>query len=613
MSDGVLACRGPGTPGHHNDAHGTFRRIPLPLVITTALAAPTLALAPAASGGGFVGGAPALVAALLVGLAMSMWMLGEWRGLAGRGGLVAGALGLAAHLAWPPGTTPAGLETLRWLLLAPALLSLLRLGRVEPATQWRLSLGVAALCLVVAAAQEARAATTAVSAVWMPAAGLLFAIVAGWVWHRHLQAQLAQRAARDAAVQQQLQAQSAELADTRLQMHRAVEAAEVAAQAKSSFLAAASHDLRQPAHALGLYTAALRAGPLAPAQAEIASRMQASLAALDTMFAALLDVSRMDAGAVTPQWDTVSLAPLLHRLALEWAPQAEARGLRLAVHVSDPLALTVTDPLLLERVLRNLLANAVKYTQQGGALLACRARTAADGALGWRVEVWDTGIGIAPSEQERVFEEFYQVAKPGRERGQGLGLGLAIVKRLVRLLQLRLAMHSVPGRGSVFLLSGLASAGPASRRAAAARQAGRQLQGLGVAVLEDDADVRDAMHRLLTLWGCRVLEGSDAQDLLRQDAAGVAVQALVADVRLAQGRLGPQEARVLAAAWGRAVPLLLVSGETGSEALQAMQEAGHLVLAKPVSPARLRAWLESVAEALPTAQLGHPKDPESLR
>jgi signal transduction histidine kinase len=130
--------------------------------------------------------------------------------------------------------------------------------------------------------------------------------------------------------------QAAELAATRQQMQQALEAAEAAAQAKSSFLAAASHDLRQPAHALGLYTAALRAGPLAPEQAEIASRMQASLAALDAMFAALLDVSRMDAGAVAPQWDTVSLAPLLHRLAVEWAPQAEARGLRLAVHVSDP-------------------------------------------------------------------------------------------------------------------------------------------------------------------------------------------------------------------------------------------------------------------------------------
>ena len=446
---------------------------------------------------------------------------------------------------------------------------------------------------------------------WLLVAGRLFAAVAALGWHRQQQTKEARAAAATAALQQRLQDQAVELAATRQQMHQALEAAEAAAQARSSFLAAASHDLRQPAHALGLYTAALRAGPLAPEQAEIASRMQASLAALDTMFAALMDVSRMDAGAVAPQWDTVSLAPLLHRLAVEWAPQAEARGLRLAVHVSDPLAVTVTDPLLLERVLRNLLANAVKYTQQGGVLLACRARTATDGALGWRVEVWDTGIGIAPAERERVFEEFYQVANPGRERGQGLGLGLAIVQRLVRLLQLRLVMHSVPGRGSVFLLSGLASAGPATQRAAVARQAMRQLEGLGVAVLEDDADVRDAMRRLLTLWGCGVLEGTDAQDLLRRGPAGFAVNALIADVRLAHGHQGPDEARALAAAWGRAVPVLLVSGETGADALQALQQAGHQVLAKPVSPARLRTWLESVAAGLPTAQAAPPNKEES--
>jgi signal transduction histidine kinase/CheY-like chemotaxis protein len=446
---------------------------------------------------------------------------------------------------------------------------------------------------------------------WLLVAGLSFAAVAALGWHRQQQTKEARAAAATGALQQRLQDQATELAATRQQMHQALEAAEAAAQAKSSFLAAASHDLRQPAHALGLYTAALRAGPLAPEQAEIASRMQASLAALDTMFAALMDVSRMDAGAVAPQWDTVSLAPLLHRLAVEWAPQAEARGLRLAVHVSDPLAVTVTDPLLLERVLRNLLANAVKYTQQGGVLLACRARTATDGALGWRVEVWDTGIGIAPAERERVFEEFYQVANPGRERGQGLGLGLAIVQRLVRLLQLRLVMHSVPGRGSVFLLSGLASAGPATQRAAVARQAMRQLEGLGVAVLEDDADVRDAMRRLLTLWGCEVLEGTDAQDLLRRSPVGFAVNALIADVRLAHGHQGPDEARALAAAWGRAVPVLLVSGETGADALQALQQAGHQVLAKPVSPARLRTWLESVAAGLPTAQAAPPNKEES--
>lgn len=559
---------------------------------TTALATPFLALMPAGPEGGWAAAAPPAVALLLAGLALAMGVLAGLHGVTGTAGLAVGALGLAlylASLAWPAQATSLGGAALRWALALPALLALAGLWRSLPAPGWRLALAAQGLALLLAgAAADAR---------WMAGAGLLFAALAAGAWRALHQAAAQRTAAQIAALEQGLQRQAGALADTQQQMRRATEAAEAAAQAKGSFLAAASHDLRQPAHALGLYTAALRAGPLAPAQAEIADRMQASLAALDTMFAALLDVSRVDAGAVAPRWDTVSLAPLLHRLALEWAPQAEARGLRLAVHVSDPLAVTVTDPLLLERVLRNLLANAVKYTRRGGVLLACRARTGTDGRPGWRVEIWDTGIGIVAADQERVFEEFYQVARPGREPGQGLGLGLAIVQRLVRLLQLRLALHSVPGRGTVFLLSGLASANPVTRRAAEARQAMRQLQGLCVAVLEDDAEVRDAMDRLLTQWGCQVVAAGRAQELLHPQAALASVQALVADVRLADGRLGPDEARLLQARWGRAVPVLLVTGETAPAVLQGLQQAGYPVLSKPVSPARLRAWLESVAGA----------------
>ena len=571
--------------------------------MNTALATPTLALASAAPGSALAAAWPLGVAALLVGLAVSLGVAAGRRGAAPTG-LAAGAAGLALHLAWPAGAAGVGLEVLRWALLLPLLPALAGLWRLAPGQWPRLAVAALGMALLLAAGLDAQ--TAAPTPHWMSLTGLLVAAAIWLGWRQHGHAHEARSAEAAALVQQRLEAQAAELAAARQQMQRALESAEAAAQAGSSFLAAASHDLRQPAHALGLYTAALRAGPLAPEQAEIASRMQASLAALDAMFAALLDVSRIDAGAVVPQWDTVWLAPLLHRLALEWAPQAEARSLRLAVHVSDPLAVTVTDPLLLERVLRNLLANAIKYTRQGGVLLACRARSAADGTLGWRIEVWDTGIGIPPAEQERVFEEFYQIAGRGPERGQGLGL--AIVQRLVRLLQLRLVLRSVPGRGSVFLLGGLASASPSTQRAAEAREAMRQLQGLGVAVLEDDDDARDAMRRLLTLWGCRVLAGVDAQDLLRRHPDGGPVQALIADLRLADGRLGPDEARTLAAAWGRSPPLLLVSGETGHAELQALHQTGQPVLAKPVSPARLRSWLESVAAGAPTRS---PLDKES--
>lgn len=587
---------------------GPNSALPSPLPVNTpTLAAQTLALPAAEPLGGLLAAAPLWVAALLLGQALSLALFAVRHETVAAPALALAGGAWALHLAWTPGLTSPALEELRWALLLALPPAFAALWRAAGSGVVRVAVVAVALVACAAWVHDLQAVWT--SPRWMAWAGLAFAALAWMGWRQQLRAARARVAAAAEEGCQRMREQAAELAATRVQVQQAVEAAEAAAQARSSFLAAASHDLRQPAHALGLYTAALRAGPLAPAQAEIVSRMQASLSALDGLFAALLDVSRIDAGAVVPQWDTVPLAPLLHRLALEWAPQAEARGLRLAVHVADPLAVTVTDALLLERALRNLLSNAVKYTAQGGVLLACRARTAGDGGVGWRVEVWDTGVGIAPSERERVFEEFYQVPSPGRERGQGLGLGLAIVQRLVRLLHLRLVVHSVPGRGSAFLLSGLAMAGPATRRAAVARQAMRQLQGLGVAVLEDDADVRDAMRRLLGLWGCQVLEGSDARDLLRQDAHGTGVHALVADVHLAQGRQGPDEARRLAEAWGRELPVLLISGETGEPALQALQEAGHRVWPKPVSPARLRTWLEGVAASRPGAW---PRDEESL-
>ena len=484
-----------------------------------------------------------------------------------------------------------------WISGALGALGLLVLFTAARQRRLRLGLGAVALLTLAGAVWLERAAWPA----WLAAAGLLLGLAAALmlieVAGRALTASQAQRH----ELQQRLVELTGELDQARLQMQQAQAAAEAADQAKARFLAAASHDLRQPAHALGLYTAALRAGALAPAQAEIADRMQGSLAALEAMFAALLDVSRMDAGAVLPQWDTVRLAPLLQRLADEWAPQAESRGLRLALHIADPLAMTVTDPVLLERVLRNLLANAVACTQRGGVLLACRPRTAPDGERHLRIEIWDSGVGIAPAEQGRVFEEFYQA--PARTadcpssahspKRPGQGLGLSIVQRLVRLLQLRVLLHSQPGRGSVFFVEGLAPAGVAPQAAAAARLQMRRLAGLRVAVLEDDAEVRDAMRRLLQLWDCRVVDAADGAGLLqRMPGPPQAPHALVADLRLAGGRSGADDVRGLHAAWGRAVPVLWISGETAADGLRATLPAGATVLSKPVSPARLRAWLE---------------------
>lgn len=401
--------------------------------------------------------------------------------------------------------------------------------------------------------------------------------------------------ARERALADRFKAERDEALRAQAQAAEALAAAERAATAQARGLASASHDLRQPAHALGLYLGALQAVPALRADAdatEIVERMRGSLAALEALLAGALDVSRIDAGAVVPQWETVALAPLLRRLADEWALPAEARGLRLALHVAPSPegreALTVTDPQLLERVLRNLLANAVKYTHEGGVLMACRLRASESGQRLWRIEVWDSGVGIAEADQERVFEEFQQVgaSTPGQ------GLGLAIVRRLAGLLQLRVTLHSRPGRGSVFFVEGLVPAGHAPSAVAAERHHQRRLQGLRVAVLDDDEAVRDATLRLLARWG---VQGHDALQ------AGPVPDALVADLHL-HGHDGTEDGPATVArlqqAWSRQarspVPVLWVSAEPPSSPLRAALPPGAPVEGKPLSPARLRAWLETV-------------------
>jgi two-component system, sensor histidine kinase len=415
-----------------------------------------------------------------------------------------------------------------------------------------------------------------------------------WAWRVRQRWALA----RERALAERFRAERDEALRAQQQATQALAQAEQAAAAQARWLAGASHDLRQPAHALGLYLGVLQASPALMAEsqtAEIVERMRASLAALEALLAGALDVSRLDAGAVAPQWDTVALAPLLRRLADEWALPAEARGLRLALHLADEQALTVTDPRLLERVLRNLLANAVRCTPRGGVLLACRLRRSGSGQRRWRIEVWDSGIGIAPADQERIFEAFEQAAP-----GPGQGLGLAIVRRLSALLQLEVSLRSAPGRGSVFFVDGLVPAGQASHAVVAERQRWRRLEGLRVAVLDDDPAVREATLALLRRWGVQ------AEDAGAADTAspGPPPQALVADLRLAapgrgQDAQGPARVARLQQAWGVAPPVLWVSAEPAHSALRAALPADAVVEAKPLSPARLRAWLEALAPDAP--------------
>ncbi len=240
------------------------------------------------------------------------------------------------------------------------------------------------------------------------------------------------------------------------ELRAATEQAEQANRAKSRFLAAASHDIRQPLQAMGLFVAALgQSGLTAPAR-DLVAKLEASLESLESLLSSLLDISRLEAGVVEPQTGPVPLGPMLHRLAEEFAPLAHDKGVRL--RAVPTAAVAHSDPVLLERILRNLLANAVRYTPAGGILLGCRRR---GGRL--RIEVRDTGVGIPPEHRQAIFREFHRL--PGTRHGKGFGLGLAIVERTASLLGHEVDVQSREGRGSLFAVGVAPARGPRARRA----------------------------------------------------------------------------------------------------------------------------------------------------
>jgi signal transduction histidine kinase len=384
-----------------------------------------------------------------------------------------------------------------------------------------------------------------------------------------------------------------ELKDQSRLAHEARAAAETANRAKSQLLAAASHDLRQPLHALGLYTAALAARAVNSEWHPLVTSVQRAVAVLETQFEQLLDLSRLEGGALTPSLARVNLAALLARVARDFAPQAEARGLSLRV---APTRLAArSDSALLERVLRNLVANAIRHTERGGVLIGTRFRGPAIA-----IDVIDTGTGIAAEHRERIFEEFYQVRDHRTSRSTaGMGLGLAIVRRLALLLGHRVEVASTVGRGSRFRVLVAPAPLQGDRSAAIAgrcmRPSASGLSGALVAVIDDDDAAVDAMSALFATWDTQTAGGRDADSLLRVLAAsGQVPNLIVADLRLAGGQDGIAAIHRVRDELGEAVPAFLVSGDTSGTAEQAARAVGLVMLAKPVVPA----VLQGVATAL---------------
>ncbi|MDB5807576.1 MAG: hybrid sensor histidine kinase/response regulator [Betaproteobacteria bacterium] len=368
------------------------------------------------------------------------------------------------------------------------------------------------------------------------------------------------------------------------------EAAESANLAKSRFLAAASHDLRQPMHALTLYLGALEGHDFEEAARGNLANARKCAQTMDEMFRALLDISRLDAGAVQTEVRGFALKPLLERIRMEFAPQAEARGLAFTVRTSEEIV--HSDPDAVERILRNLVANAVRYTERGGILVGCRRRGA-----GLRIAVYDTGPGIAAEEQGNIFEEFYQVGNPERDRSKGIGLGLAIVERLARLLAAPVAMDSRPGRGSMFGLD-LPLAGavqPPPRAALAPGQAQLDMRGLFIVVVDDEDAILAATREVLEQWRCKVVTAASGAAALEQLAASPrAPDALICDFRLRNHETGIDVIDALRTEFNADIPALLVSGDSAPARMREAEANGLRVLHKPFNENSLRLALTQI-------------------
>ena len=364
------------------------------------------------------------------------------------------------------------------------------------------------------------------------------------------------------------------------------EVAEHANVAKSRFLAAASHDLRQPIHALGLFVAALREQALDRAQRELVGRIDASVQAMESLFDALLDISKLDAGVLAPNLQTFPLASLLAKVDNDYAPVANAKGLRFRIRPSS--AWVRSDPALLERMLRNLVANAVRYTQRGGIVVGIRRRGASVA-----IEVCDTGPGIPAERQTEIFQEFCQLDNPERDRAKGLGLGLAIVDRLGRLVQHPVRLASRLGRGSRFTIEvPYAASVPPARESQVDEPAADALVGGFVVVIDDEAAIRDGLRILLGGWGCHVLTAASGADAQRQlGEAERYPDVILSDYRLRDGETGAEAIRRIEECLVQPVPGVLITGDTAPDRLREAQASGYRLLHKPVAPEKLRALL----------------------
>lgn len=391
---------------------------------------------------------------------------------------------------------------------------------------------------------------------------------------------------------------STQLADSRRELERRImaattelrakkEEAENATLAKSRFLAAASHDLRQPTHALGMFVARLSQLPADAQTRELVGKLESAVRAMQDLLDGMLDLSRLETQATPVQSRPVAVNALFESVQRHVASAAAAKGLRLRIHPTRYWVMS--DALLLQRILLNLVSNAIQYTPQGTVLLTCRPT---DQGRRVRIEVRDSGIGIAPEHHALIFKEFYQVGNSERDRARGMGLGLTLVERSARLLGHVLVMRSCVGQGSCFRLDLQLSPPTAVADTSMSEHAMTgSLQGLRLLVVEDDAMAREALSGLLTSWGCVVVSARGLQsalDLLAGQGPDDLPSMILSDYRLPGGENGIQVIEALRESSGTPLAACLMSGDTDGQLINRARDAGLPLLTKPVRPAKLR-------------------------
>jgi len=370
-------------------------------------------------------------------------------------------------------------------------------------------------------------------------------------------------------------------------------AAEQANAAKSRFLVAANHDMRQPLQSLSLYTAALQGTERTAERETICEEMSGAIQAMGTMLDVLLDIENLEDGHVRVEATEFPVADLLAVVERDFRLPAKEKGLDMRV---VPSSLTIrSDPVLLERIVQNLVSNAVSYTREGTVVVGCRRSRHQV-----RLEVWDNGVGVAEDDLQTIFEDYYQVDNPARDRRKGLGLGLAIAQRIASLLDHRIVVHSQLGKGSCFAVHVPRGASLPVQRTSPAAEVGTRpsVGGRILVAIEDDASILDGLTRLLTAWGVEVVAGSTVENALaRLSEAAREPDIVVADYRLSGGLNGIHAVETMRAAFDNELPAIVITGDTSVNVADEIEASGCRLAHKPLEPQALRRLIDELLVA----------------